>query len=511
MIFPSQRGFFGSAARTTRRPPVTRVLRGALVTLFVLAMPSVAFAHGRLKSSSPAAGAHLGTAPRELRFEFSEVPDLTFSSVRLVGPDGREVVLGPLTYTTESRRVVSAAIRGALLAGTYVVQWQLAGDDAHPIRGRFDFVVAPGAMGAGLDSGATRSGTTMMPMPDSSAAGMAMHHDPASMPEGNGFGAESAGYVIVRWVQFMALLLTIGAIAFRQFVLAFLRRKEGRDSPMIEDAEHRAARVGYLTVSALGSTLVVRLLAQSYAMHGAAHAWDMGLSLQMIQKTMWGKGWLLQLVGVIVAGVGFQVAGRSRPARRAEGAATGARRSGWPLASVGAAIVAFSPAFSGHAAAAPKLQPVAVLADGLHVMAASSWLGSLALVLIAGLPAALRLAETDRGPMVAELINAFSPVALTSAALAATTGLFAAWLHVGRVPNLWGTRYGVTLLVKLTILGIVALTGFYNWRFVKPRLGTDGATVHLRRSARVEVVIAAVVLLVTAVLVATPPSMDMQM
>lgn len=480
-----------------RRAGATRFLNGALVALFMLVTPGVAFAHGRLKSSSPGAGAHLGTAPRELRFEFSEVPDLTFSKVKLLGPGGLPIALGPLAYAAESKRTVIAAIPAALAAGIYIVEWQLAGDDGHPVRGRFDFVVAPGAMGGAPDAGATGGAAQMMPMPDSGGGGMAMHHDPASMPEGAGFGAESPAYVVVRWIQFMALLLVIGAVSFRQFVLAFLRRKVGPHSPMPDVAERRAARAGYLAVGALAVTLALRLFAQSYAMHGAGDAWDVGLSVQMVQHTMWGKGWLLQLAGVIVAGLGFHFAGRAR--------------WGWPLATLGVVMLAFSPAFSGHAAATPKLQLLAVLADGFHVLAASSWLGSLALVLLAGLPAALQLAESERGTKVAELINAFSPVALTSAALAASTGVFAAWLHVGRVPNLWGTRYGVTLLVKLAVLGIVALTGFYNWRFVKPRLGTNDATLHLRRSARMEVAVAVLVLLVTAILVATPTSMDVEM
>ena len=483
--------------------------RCLLLALLLLAMPGVAFAHGRLKSSSPGAGAHLGTVPRELRFEFSEVPDLTFSAVKLIGPGGREIALGALRYAAESRRTVIAAIARPLPAGVYDVQWQLAGDDGHPIRGRFNFVVAPGAMGAAEDS-APGARAAMMPMSDSLAGGMAMHHDPASAPQGNDFGAESPAFVI-RWVQFVALLLTVGAVSFRQFVLAFLRRKENPDSSLLDIAEARAARVGHLAAGALVVTLLLRLLAQSYAMHGAADMWNVGLSVQMIQKTMWGKGWLLQFAGVVVAGLGFHLADRARRARTLGGGAVGNVGMGWHLATLGAVLLAFSPAFSGHAAAAPKLQSLAVIADGLHVMAASSWLGSLALLLIAGLPAARGLAEKDRGPMVAELINAFSPVALASAALAVSTGVFAAWLHVGRIPYLWGTRYGVTLLVKLTILGVVALTGFYNWRFVKPRLGTEDATVHLHRSARVEVAIAVLVLLVTAVLVATPTSMDMEM
>jgi copper transport protein len=174
-------------------------------------------------------------------------------------------------------------------------------------------------------------------------------------------------------------------------------------------------------------------------------------------------------------------------------------------------VAAFSPAFSGHAASAPTLRTLAIATDGLHVLAASSWLGTLSIVLIAGLGAATRQAPGTRGPLVRSLINAYSPLALASAGVAAATGVFAAWLHVGAVPNLWSTRYGIILLGKLAILGIVALTGFYNWRVVRPRLGADEATTRLQRSARVEVAVAVLVLLVTAVLVATPPSLDAAM
>jgi putative copper export protein/methionine-rich copper-binding protein CopC len=482
-----------------------------ILVLSLVAAPQVASAHGRLKSSSPGAGAHLGTSPRELRLEFSEVPDLTFSKVILLAPGGRAIALGALAYAPDSRRTVVAAIPGQLQSGTYVVQWQLAGDDGHPMRGTFDFVIAPGAMGTVGDTAAHGATAAMMPMADSGADSMAMHHDPASMPEGSGFGAESPAYVAVRWVQFIALLLTIGAISFRQFVLGFLRRKEDPDSPMLDVAEARAARVGHVAVGTLFVTLLLRLFAQSYAMHGAADAWNARLSAQMIMNTVWGRGWVLQLIGVLLGGVGFHLADRARNARRAQPIAVGRASSGWPLATLGGVFLAFSQPFSGHASSAPKLQALAVLADGLHVLGASSWLGSLTLVMLAGIPAALRLTESERGPMVAELINAFSPVALASAGLATATGVFAAWLHVGTIPNLWGTRYGITLLVKLTVLGVVALTGFYNWRVVKPRLGTDAATQHLVRSARVEVTVAVVVLLITAILVASPTSMDATM
>jgi putative copper export protein len=109
------------------------------------------------------------------------------------------------------------------------------------------------------------------------------------------------------------------------------------------------------------------------------------------------------------------------------------------------------------------------------------------------------------------LVNAFSPVALASAAIAVVTGVVATWLHVGRIPNLWGTRYGVTLLLKLATLSIVVVTGWYNWKVVQPALGTDASTTTLHRAARVELATTLLVLLVTAVLVATPTALDSEM
>jgi copper transport protein len=278
---------------------------------------------------------------------------------------------------------------------------------------------------------------------------------------------------------------------------------------MLGAAESRAASIGRGAVLALGLTLLLRLLAQGVAMHGAGSALDLGLLGPMIVRTTWGIGWLLQLAGVVVAAFGFHAV-RAAQARSRKGE-TPRTHASWRLAGVGVILLAFSPAFSGHAASAPKLRALAILADGLHVLGASSWLGTLAVVLFAGVTAAASRGMDVAGPFVRDMVNAFSPVALVSAGVAATTGVFAAWLHVGTVPNLWGSRYGLILLLKLGILSIVAFTGFYNWRFVKPRLGSGEAAMHLRRSARVEVAVALLVLLVTAVLVASPTAMDMTM
>ena len=483
--------------------PTVRLLAIA-VTLAVtvtVTVPAVAYAHGRLKSSNPAAGAHLGTAPRVLRLDFSEVPELRFSTLSLVGPGGIAVPLSALRYALDSRRAFMADIQGALTAGTYVIMWQMAGDDGHPVRDQIEFVIAPGAMGVGVvpASAAASTATAASTMPPADTV-MVMHHDPVTMPNGSGFDAESPVYVVIRWLQFTGLLIVIGAVTFRQLVLRFLRRTQHTDSPMIDDAERSGARFAQHAASVLLFTAALRLVAQSYAMHGSSGTFAAGPMAGMILQTVWGKGWLMQLIGIAITWFGLR---RARTVRNAG--------AFWMIASVGAVILAFTTGFAGHAASAPKLLSLAIVVDGLHVLGAAGWLGSLTMLLVAGIPAALRLREEERGTMVAALVNAYSPTALTFAALIGATGTFAAWLHVGTVPALWQTTYGRTLLVKLAILSIVAMTGAYNWLKVKPTLGMIAGAHRIKRSATVEVLVGLAVLLVTAVLVATATSMDMKM
>jgi putative copper export protein len=230
-------------------------------------------------------------------------------------------------------------------------------------------------------------------------------------------------------------------------------------------------------------------------MHGAAGMLDAGLVGSMLSSTVWGWGWLLQVAAVTVAFAGFFAARRGRI-------------RGWTLAALGALALAFTPALSGHAASTPQLTGLAVVSDGLHILGAGGWLGSLLVVLVAGIPAALRTGGSSSGRAVADLVNAFSPTALAFAGLVAATGVIAASLHLGSVPALWQSGYGRTLLLKLAILSVVVAIGAYNWRRVRPALGDSEGARRVRRSASTELAVGVLVLIVTAVLVAMPTPME---
>ena len=461
----------------------------ALLALILFCVaPATAHAHGALKSSTPAANEQMTVVPRALRLVFTEAPALAFSRLELLGPSGAAVVLSPLRIAADSKRALVADVRGTLPSGTYTVVWQVAGDDGHPVRGRYTFTVTDGAQ----PLAATESSPVS---PPSAAAQPETHHDPASMPQGATFGVESPAFVAIRAALYLGLLLAIGAVAFQGVVRRVLQRRGGADGVWLTSARSRAARIGVLGTVLVGVAALLRLGAQSYAMHPPGATFDPQLIRTMLTDTVWGTGWLLQVVGALVAAAGFRSATRG----------TG----GWGMAALGVLLLAVTPALSGHAAAMPQRPELAVIADTLHVIGAGGWLGSLLVVLAAGLPAAMRLPDDERGGAVADLFNAFSPTALLFAGLVVSTGVYAAWLHLTELSALWQSGYGRTLLLKLAVLSVVAGTGAYNWRRVKPTLGTSTGIARIRMSARTELLVGVVVLVITAVLVATPTPMDM--
>lgn len=517
-----------------RRAPTRRAGVPALLLLAVsLVFPVPADAHGVLRRSEPASGAHLSAAPRELRLTFTERVEPAVARVHLIGPDSVAVSLGPLAAAPDSANVLVAAIEGGLVAGAYTVAWQLVGADGHPVRGSYTFVIAPGASGL---AGPPAPGAEPPP---------AAHHPPVSMPASAGFDAESPLYALVRWLTYLALAGVIGAVAFRFAVLPLARRQGRPESATIAaPAARRAARIGLVAAVIAGVAALLRLYAQSYALHGGAGGLDPALVGMMLTRTLWGRGWVLGAVGTVLAVVGFALASRrsrATDARRAAhvppapvlvvagGSAADPDRvgqvpsvahradapeeqagvPGWALGGAAAVGLAFSLALSGHAAAASDFAAAAVVMDAIHVLAAGGWIGGLLVLLAAGVPAAMRLEAPERGRAVAALVHAFSPAALAFAGALVVTGVFAAWMHLGSLPALWESGYGRTLLLKLAVLTGVFGTGAHNWLKVKPALGGEEGAERIRRSGSIEVAIGAIVLLVTAFLVATPPPAGM--
>ncbi len=153
----------------------------------------------------------------------------------------------------------------------------------------------------------------------------------------------------------------------------------------------------------------------------------------------------------------------------------------------------------------------ATLVNPIHMTAAALWIGTLFVMVAAGLPAILRAPIGERrGALVAELVARFSPLALIGAGFLVASGVVTAWRHLGSLHALGTTAYGITLIVKLCFVAVVVALGAWNWRRMSPRLGTEEAAAGIRRSASAEVGVTAIVLIITAVLVSLPSPAQMR-
>jgi copper transport protein len=144
------------------------------------------------------------------------------------------------------------------------------------------------------------------------------------------------------------------------------------------------------------------------------------------------------------------------------------------------------------------------------------WLGGLAM-LAAAVPAAVRgLGPPERRWVVGRTASSFSGVALVAVVAVAASGTVQAIFEVGSVGAFFDTGYGRIVLAKAVLLGVLIGFGAANRGWLIPSLtraaeavaNADGIWRSLRRNVRIEVVVVAVVLAITAVLVSYAPPSD---
>ncbi|MBW3630548.1 MAG: copper resistance protein CopC/CopD [Gemmatimonadetes bacterium] len=465
-------------------PSLRRLGMAVLIASAALSHPLPALAHPELRSSTPARGAELNTPPRELRLTYADRVELALTHLRLVGPDSAEVALGALRMVADSNAVV-APINGALSPGSYTVRWEAAGVDGHPVRGSFGFSIAAPEPVI----------TSVTPDEQPPAPASSPHQDSILFPERTGFDVGSPAFVLVRWVTLLAMLGVLGVVVFRIGVHTRLPAAAATEPSGFQSAVlTRLVSIGMFSARLLAVAALARLAAQWYALYGGSGAMDLARLGPLLLRTLWGWAWLLQLSAAVAVAAGLSLVTRS-----------GGGRAGWSIAGVAALLLALSASLSGHAAAVEAARPLVVANDTIHVLGAGGWMGGLAVLVLAGIPAAARLEQSQRGEALVSLVRAFSPVALACAAVVTLTGVTAAWIHLRELAALWQSPYGQTLLVKLALLLGVVAAGAYNWLRLKPALEAGAPADPLRRSAALELATGVLVLLVTAVLMATSP------
>ena len=270
-----------------------------------------------------------------------------------------------------------------------------------------------------------------------------------------------------RWLAFAGLLGAGGAVVIAMLAIPSDRLLRARAS--------RQAVVGALG-GFLGVVLV--LVAQTAEATGRGLLEAVSLTPELTLDTR--TGLLTAARGACLLGAAI-LAGL-RPVWRRAPWLTG-------LAVMGAAALS---SMTGHAWTADR-RIAAVAVDAVHLLAVIVWIGGLVGLLLC-LPVAV-----DR----VRVAGGFSKLALFTAGVVAATGTVSGAIQLGSIEALTATTYGTLLLAKVVGFATLVWFGWANRRTLLPLL--ERTATPLLRSLRGEVLVACVVLAVTAVLVDTPP------
>jgi copper transport protein len=241
---------------------------------------------------------------------------------------------------------------------------------------------------------------------------------------------------------------------------------------------------------------------QAWSFYGGFEPITLELAGTIANQTSWGTGWKMQVGAALAAVVAFGMARRGRS-------------FAWPFVAVCVVANLVARPLTGHAVEQGSFLSLPAILQMVHVSGAALWLGTLLALAAVGLRRSAELEAGERARVVAALVNGFSPLALAAATALFVAGAATSFLYLGSFEAAYGTVYGRVLLGKLAAFVAVLALGYHNWRRTRPRLDAAledpllavGARAHLVRSAGAELALAALVLLLTAILVALPMPM----
>ncbi|MFN8566144.1 MAG: copper resistance protein CopC [Kouleothrix sp.] len=193
---------------------MSRVFAPALALAAVLVLVLPVAAHANLVRSSPPAGAQLEVAPPSIELEFSEDLDGGFSRVQLFDSRNQLVEPGPGQVDAGNPRLLRLIIPD-LARGSYTAIWR--------VRSAVDGHISAGSLPFGV--GEPPAAGSLIPPPGAP--------DPATL-------APPPLDTAVRWLNYLAAVLALGAVPFGLLVWRPAYRRWAPTAPLAAPAADAA-------------------------------------------------------------------------------------------------------------------------------------------------------------------------------------------------------------------------------------------------------------------------------
>jgi copper transport protein len=446
----------------------TRVAVTSAVALVLAAgaFPGAAWGHAAFLTSNPAPGTKLESGPAEISLEFTEPLNRELSDASLIDAESGEEIPVALATGGQRRLLIRPQIR--LGRAPYTVRWHTVSTlDGHPLEGAFGFGVRTAAESGEQD-------------------------------------VEQSPLARDGWLRIAArALLYASLFFFAGGVLnaAVLARRARPESWLFPEALETAARRSgidprqrserlWRRTEAAGALALV--LAIGVALIESADAGG-GLSADSVDAYLLSNGAGLARLGTVAA-VGLAVLLASRATLVA-------------AACLAAALLTI--ALSGHANSADP-RALAVLTDWVHLIAGSIWIGGIAQVAGAWVPALARGSRELRLTVIGSVLGRFGQVALVAFVVVIATGSANALIQLGHPRELWESAYGRLLALKIGLVAVIAAASYAHALRIRPRLlaaspnPTEPLERRLWRLLGIEPWLGLGVIVAVAVLVAFP-------
>ena len=415
-------------------------LRGAQKRALIAAAAVVAAAAALLAATAGPAAAHpftdetiparFSSAPvgtSEVIVRYSESVEIGHSSLEVFDGEGSRVDNGDTAYygDGDTALVVTTPPLGE---GTYTV--------ASKVLSRVDGHLVPSAFVFGV--------------------GDVVLEDPGGAGQELGIGEliffEQAG---ARFPGLAGQTVVLGAVISSLLVWAGVARRHagGGNGGSGEEEEGLAAAVHSRTMTLVGIGLVA-VLASNMIM----------LAVQMVAldapagdvlQTSFGTTWIVRM-GITAALIGAWFAAERRRSASALGML--------PLLALSLALIATT-TMMGHGTASGE--PAAVALDYLHNLVAAAWIGGVAYLAFALLPA-LRgrggaAGGRDTGTLMLAAIPRFTVVAAVSIGIVVVSGPLLMWILDGDIGEVAGSTYGRLIMAKVALaLAMVGMAAHHH-------------------------------------------------
>ncbi|MER6092777.1 copper resistance CopC/CopD family protein [Streptomyces bluensis] len=448
-----------------RRAPRSRTRVALLLllaaVLYGLLCAPPASAHAELVRSAPKDGAELAKAPGHLTLVFDEAVEP--GDVRVMTPDGDRlpVTRAPRAGDESVRVALDSALDGPA-SGKFAVIWSIVDEkDGHASSGRIAFGIGTKA---------------------------AVHQD--RVDEAAGVPSPSStvrkGLVAARWAGYLSLALFVGGLGF--VALLWPRGAQERRARML---------LALAWVGGLVSTVAGLGLQGAYVAFGG---------LRDVVRAGTYADVLITEPGIVLAARGLLwVLAAVVLASLLHGGARSARSPGWRVGALAVTLgLLRTTGMAGHNSEGTEPTWGAV-ADLVHLLGASLWVGGLVMLVVAVLP------RREPGELSA-VVPRYSRLAAASVLAVAVAGLVLAWQVVESYDALLSTSYGHLLLLKTGVLAVVMVAAHFSRQWVRTRLdlavllrGDAAAVRPFGYSVAAETGLVLVVLAVTSLLVMADP------